>query len=228
MANYIIIAFDADDTLWDCQGHFERAEQELCRLLSPWATADEAASALFATEKKNMPLLGYGCKAFTLSVIETALAVSHNEISSSDISRLIGIGHDLLRFPTPPLPGVHTTLTELQRQGRRMVLFTKGELQDQENKLQRSGLAPFFDHVEITSDKTEREFRALCSHLGIGAGELLMVGNSFRSDIAPALSVGAWAVHIPFHVTWQLEHAEEFPHERLFRIERFEQILDIV
>jgi putative hydrolase of the HAD superfamily len=106
----------------------------------------------------------------------------------------------------------------------RFVCFTKGELQDQENKLKRSGLLQFFDDVEITSDKTQREFLALCEHQRIHPSQLLMVGNSLKSDIAPALAVGAWAVHIPFHVTWQLEHFDDIDHERLIKISQFSEL----
>jgi putative hydrolase of the HAD superfamily len=109
-----------------------------------------------------------------------------------------------------------------------MVVFTKGELLDQEHKLQRSGLAPYFEYVEITSDKGEHEFHELCRKLRISPEHLLMVGNSLRSDIAPALAIGATAVHIPFHVTWELEHHDDFNHERMYRIEHFSQLLNII
>ena len=109
-----------------------------------------------------------------------------------------------------------------------MVVFTKGELQDQENKLKRSGLLKYFDDVEITSDKGQREFLALCEHQQCHPSELLMVGNSLKSDIAPALAIGAWAIHIPFHVTWQLEHSDDFDHERLWKITKFSDLLSIL
>jgi len=106
------------------------------------------------------------------------------------------------------------------------VCFTKGELQDQENKLKRSGLLRFFDDVEITSDKSQREFLALCEHQQCHPSELLMVGNSLKSDCAPALAIGGWAIHIPFHVMWQLEVHEDFDHERLKKIEQFSELLN--
>ncbi len=222
------IAFDADDTLWDCQGHFEQVMQELYTLLSPWVDRDTAASELFATERKNMPMLGYGTKAFSLSMIETALRVSRYEMSARQLSWLQNECYSLLNLPATPLPEVENTLEQLQREGWHMAVFTKGELLDQENKLLRSGLSRFFEHVEITSDKTEREFRNLCTRLGIAPTELLMVGNSFRSDIAPALAIGASAVHIPFHITWELEHVEVFEHDRLTQITHFGELLSVL
>lgn len=228
LSNIKVIVFDADDTLWDCQGHFEQVMQQLYDELSPWSSHEEAATELFATERKNMPLLGFGTKAFTLSLIETALRVSGGNMPGERLSFLLERGYSLLRLPATPLPGVLETLSTLQREGRQMVLFTKGELLDQQSKLERSGLAHFFSHVEITSDKGEPEFLSLCRHLHIAPAEMLMVGNSLKSDVAPALAIGAWAVHIPFHVTWELEHTDDFDHERLFRIEHFGELLNIL
>ena len=134
----------------------------------------------------------------------------------------------LPHLPATPLPEVEETLQRLQAYPYRLVVFTKGELQDQENKLHRSGLARYFSHVEITSNKTEQEFQQLCEHLDILPSQLLMVGNSLKSDIAPALTIGASAIHIPFHVTWQLEHSEDIEHERLVKITHFNEILQIL
>lgn len=223
-----IIAFDADDTLWDCQGHFERVMQELYTLLEPWVDRETAQRELFFTERKNMELLGYGTKAFTLSMIETALRVSGHAISGERLSWLQEECYSLLRLPATPLPEVRETLSELHRRGWPMVVFTKGELLDQENKLERSGLGPFFSHVEITSDKTEREFRQLCHHLRIAPDELLMVGNSLKSDITPALAIGAKAIHIPFHITWELEFTQSFEHQRMTQISHFGELLNVI
>lgn len=220
-----VVAFDADDTLWDCQGHFDRVMQWLYDELVPWTDRETSAQELFATERRNMALLGYGTKAFTLSMIETALRVSRHQITADRIEALLRECYSLLALPATPLPEVLTTLQTLQQHDTVMVLFTKGELLDQQHKLERSGLAHFFSHVEITSDKTEREFSDLCHKLGIAPADLLMVGNSLKSDIAPALAIGAQAVHIPFHITWELEHAEGFCHPRLLCITRFSQLL---
>ena len=223
-----VIAFDADDTLWDCQGHFEVVMQHLYDELTPWTDRETAAMELFATERKNMALLGYGVKAFTLSMLETAMRVSRNEMPAATINAILQECYGLLQFPCTPLPGVEDTLQQLFRQGHRLVVFTKGELLDQEHKLARSGLQPYFSHTEITSDKSEREFLALCDKLHVAPSEMLMVGNSLKSDIAPALAVGCRAVYIPFHVTWQLEHHDHFEHERMVQIERFSQLTEVL
>lgn len=235
-----VIAFDADDTLWDCQGFFEEVENHLYRLIAPYC--DNPKQELFKTESGNMADLGYGCKAFTISILETAMRVAGDHLSITTLEELLTDCKRLLHLPATPLPGVEETLKELRDRIQesnhspqtsslkplRMVCFTKGELQDQENKLKRSGLLKYFDDVEITSDKTQREFLALCEHQQIHPSQLLMVGNSLKSDIAPALAIGAWGIHIPFHVTWQLEHFDDIDHERLIKIEKFSDILNYI
>ena len=230
-----MIAFDADDTLWDCQSHFEEVENHLYSLIAPYC--EDPKHELFVTESGNMADLGYGCKAFTISIIETALRIAGNDVSATQLKELLAHCKQLLHLPATPLPEVEETLRELriknlelreEGKGTRMVVFTKGELQDQENKLKRSGLLKYFDDVEITSDKSQIEFLALCEHQQIHPSELLMIGNSLKSDIAPALAIGAWAIHIPFHVTWQLEHFEDIDHERLIKIEHFSEILKYI
>lgn len=230
-----VIAFDADDTLWDCQSHFERVEEHLYSLIAPYC--ENPKLELFNTESGNMADLGYGCKAFTISILETAMRVAGNDLSVSTLSDLLKDCKQLLHLPATPLPEVEETLIELRERcdslqrtvdSYKLVVFTKGELQDQENKLKRSGLLKYFDDVEITSDKSQAEFLALCEHQQIHPSELLMVGNSLKSDIAPALAIGASAIYIPFHVTWQLEHVEDFDHEQMVKIEHFSEILEYI
>ena len=227
---YKVIAFDADDTLWDCQSHFEEVENHLYSLIAPYC--ENPKLELFDTESGNMADLGYGAKAFTISIIETAMRVAGNDLSITALSDLLKDCKRLLHLPATPLPEVEETLRALRgkmdEDRCKMVVFTKGELQDQENKLKRSGLLKYFDDVEITSDKSQAEFLALCDHQQIHPSELLMIGNSLKSDIAPALAIGASAIHIPFHVTWQLEHVEDFDHERMVKIEHFSEILEYI
>ena len=236
-----VIAFDADDTLWDCQGFFEEVEERLYSLIAPYC--ENPKQELYITESGNMADLGYGCKAFTISILETAMRVAGNDLSITQLDDLLQHCKRLLHLPATPLPGVEDTLRKLRdiiqespvaphpspvtpySSPIKMVCFTKGELQDQENKLKRSGLLKYFDDVEITSDKTQREFLTLCEHQQIHPSQLLMIGNSLKSDCAPALAVGAWAIHIPFHVTWQLEHFDDIDHERLIKIEKFSDLL---
>ncbi|MDE6002220.1 MAG: HAD family hydrolase [Prevotella sp.] len=224
-----VVAFDADDTLWDCQSWFDEVERKCGDLLRPWATQEEVTQGLFATERSNMALLGYGTKAFTISLVENAVRLTNGALPGDIVLKLIGLGKGLLRFPTTPLPEVKDTLQRLHTDGRyRLAVFTKGELLDQESKLERSGLGGYFEYMETVSNKGQDDYVALCDHLNVRPEELVMVGNSFRSDIAPALAVGCHAIHIPYHVVWELEKSEEFPHERLQKISHFGEVLDIL
>lgn len=224
-----LIAFDADDTLWDCQGHFDAVERDYCALLSAYGDAASVSAALFQTETANMPVLGYGSKAFTISLVENAVRVSRGRVDSATIMRVVALGKSLLRLPATPLPGVVETLRGLRAGGRyRMVVFTKGDSLDQENKFRRSGLAPFFDDIVVVADKTPREYERLCRLSGIGVGSLCMVGNSYKSDIRPVLDLGGFAIHIPYRLMWRMEEAVEADHPRVRRIERFAQLAELL
>lgn len=228
-SNIKAIAFDADDTLWDNETYFKQVEADMCRLLSPYGNAANISESLFKTEMSNMADYGYGAMAFTLSLIQNAIQVSHSTVPAETIAKIIELGRTLLRLDCKPFEGVVPTLQALRDQGRyKLVVFTKGELITQENKLKRSGLTTYFDKVKIVSDKHETEYLNLCNELSITPDQLLMVGNSFRSDILPAINIGSWAVHIPFNVMWQHEVVETFDHERLFTISHFSELLKVI
>ena len=212
------IAFDADDTLWDNETYFLKVEKEMCKVLSAYAAPDVISSSLFSIEMTNMDDYGYGAMAYTLSLVENAVKVSDGKVTASEILSIVELGRTLLRLKAEPLPGVRETLEELKSRGYQLVLFTKGELLTQENKLKRSGLAHYFSHEVIVSDKQEQQYTQLCHNLGIEPQQLMMVGNSLRSDIRPALNIGAYAVHIPFEVMWQHEVVEDFEHPNMRRI----------
>lgn len=211
-----VIAFDADDTLWSNEPFFQEVERKYTELLSEYGSSKEISAELFKTEMNNLECLGYGAKAFTISMIETALRVSHQQIPAAMIQQIILLGKSLLEMPIELLPGVEETLKALKAESRyRLVVATKGDLLDQERKLKRSGLTPYFDHIEIMSDKTEKEYTRLLQLLQVSPEEFLMVGNSLKSDIQPVLAIGGYGVHIPFEVMWQHEVVDAFTHPRL-------------
>ena len=229
MGDISLIAFDADDTLWECQSYFEKVEEEYCCLLAPYAPADKVSEALFATETANMPLFGYGCKAFILSLLENAARVSGEQLMADEVTKIIRLGKGLLQLPAQPIDGVEETLKTLHDAGKyHLVVFTKGELLDQESKFKRSGLHAYFDDFIVVSDKTESSYHRLCRQFGIKVGQLLMVGNSFRSDIEPVLKLGGWAAHIPFRTVWQHEVVEEYDHPHLMRLDDFSQLKNLL
>ena len=177
----------------------------------------------------NLKLLGYGAKAFTISMVETALRISEQKITANDIQKIVHLGKSLLQLPIDLLPGVKDTLKTLKESGKyKLVVATKGDLLDQENKLERSGLSPYFDHIEVMSDKTEKEYIRMLNILQITPSELLMVGNSLKSDIQPVLTLGGYGIHIPFEVMWKHEVVDTFTHERMKQIKRFDDLLPLL
>ena len=220
-----VVVFDADDTLWANQPYFDEAEDRYASLLSDYGEAEYIKGELFSTEMRNMDELGFGATAFTLSMIETALRIGGESLPVSAVSDIYAIGRSLLRIPATPLEGVEETLHRLAGSRRfRLVVLTKGNLLDQERKLERSGLCRYFDHVEIVSDKNEKAYSDFVAFLGIDASEMIMVGNSFKSDIAPVLAIGGYGAYIPFHTIWQHERAEEYSHPRLIRLDSIVQL----
>ena len=224
-----LIAFDADDTLWDNQSLFDKAVESYCRLLSCYGGEKAVFDSLYERECANMPSLGYGTKAFIISLVENAIKVSGGTVSNETLNRVVKIGREILDNPATPLPGVYETLKAIKNKGLyRTVLFTKGDPLEQENKLERSALGEFFDDVEIASNKTPVEYRRLCAHNNVPCSEFLMVGNSFKSDIAPVLEIGGKAVLISFNQLWQHEVVEEYDHPNLLRLKEFSNLLDIL
>ncbi|GAA3572416.1 HAD family hydrolase [Snuella lapsa] len=203
-----VIGFDADDTLWVNETYFREAEAEFGRLLSEYETPNKIDQELFKKEIANLPLYGYGVKAFVLSMVEMALELSNYDVSNKTIEAILNIGKDMLNKPVELLDGVEDVLKFLSKKYR-LILATKGDLLDQERKLERSGLTGYFHHIEVLSDKKEINYSSLLNHLDINPSEFLMVGNSLKSDILPLVNIKAHAIHVPFHTTWAHEQVSE-------------------
>jgi putative hydrolase of the HAD superfamily len=208
MPSLTTIGFDADDTLWQNEQFFRLTEDRFVALLGAHGQAAEISGRLLEAERRNLAFYGFGIKGFVLSMIESAIEITRGEVSTSAIAEILGWGREMLDHPVETLPHVRETLEALAGDYR-LVLITKGDLFDQERKLAASGLGELFDAVEIVSDKNASTYERIFARHGDGAGRAMMVGNSLKSDILPALAAGAWAVHVPHELTWALEHAEE-------------------
>lgn len=203
----LILGFDADDTLWHNETVFNLTQERFLALLGDFAPRERLTERLLATELSNLRRYGYGVKSFTLSMIETALELTGEAISAHVVGEILQIGRAMLDHPVEPLPGAAEALRTLAAD-HTLVLITKGDLLDQENKLARSGLGELFQGVEIVSEKTPATYARVFGRHGVGAGEAAMFGNSVRSDILPAIEAGFWGVHIPYALTWAHEVAE--------------------
>ena len=199
-----VIAFDADDTLWHNERLYSAAQDRLAALLARYDREDGVREALYETESANIGMYGYGLKSFALSMIETAIRLTDGEIAAADIQEIVDVVKDLLGTPVRLLDHVAEVIPELARSHRLMVI-TKGDLFDQETKMARSSLAPYFSHFEVVSEKSEDAYRSLLHKHRLQAERFLMVGNSLRSDVLPVVALGGYAVHVPYHITWEHE-----------------------
>ena len=223
--NLKVIAFDADDTLWVNEPYFRQTEERFYNLLGEYSSQHTLETELLKTEIENLALYGYGIKGFMLSMIETALRVTDNAISIDVVENIIALGKQMLDNPIELLDGVEDVLLALKDKYR-LVVATKGDLLDQERKLKKSGISHYFHHIEIMSEKDEANYLKLIRHLDIQQHELLMVGNSLKSDILPVLNVGGHGVHVPYHITWAHEHIEHSIDDEKFKsVEGMREIL---
>ncbi|MGQ8337446.1 HAD family hydrolase [Sunxiuqinia sp. A32] len=223
-----IIAFDADDTLWENENFFREAEREFCRILHEYKPDEELMSNLFQVEVQNMEIYGYGIKAFVLSLIETALLISDQKVTPKQIDKILQIGKTLLNKEVNLLPGVKVVLNELHGKYR-LVVATKGDLLDQERKLKKSGLLKYFHHIEVMTHKKEENYLELLNHLDIPANHFMMIGNSLKSDVLPVINLGGSAVHVPYHTTWAYEHMnpEDIKSDRFFEKNSIVEVLEL-
>ena len=208
LKNIKVIGFDADDTLWVNETYFRDAEQEFAKLLSKFETPNKIDQELYKIELKNLPLYGYGVKGFMLSMVEIALELSNYSLSNKTFEKILDIGKDMINKPVDLLDDVEEVLQKLSKKYK-LIVATKGDLLDQERKLEKSGLLKYFHHIEVLSEKESTNYIKLLNHLDIKPLEFLMIGNSLKSDILPLIEIGAQAAHIPFHTTWQHETVED-------------------
>jgi len=222
------VAFDGDDTLWHNETLFSMTQERFRALLAEHVTPEELDARLLETERENVAVYGYGVKGFTLSMIETAIEVTNGKVDADTIYRILSFAKDQLRHPVELLPGVAETLGSLS--GRyRLLMITKGDLFDQESKIARSGLTERFDGIEVVPEKDPPVYARIFARYGIEPSEFLMVGNSVRSDILPVLELGGQAAHVPYHLTWELEHADPpKAHDGYWELEHIGQVPDLV
>jgi putative hydrolase of the HAD superfamily len=223
-----VIAFDADDTLFVNEPYFQETEEKFCALMSDYLSHQGLSQELFKTEIANLELYGYGIKGYILSMIEAAMRISNKTISVDVIEKITEYGKELLQKPIELLDGVEETLQALNGKYK-LVVATKGDLLDQRRKLHNSGLGHYFHHIEVMSDKKEKDYEDLLKRLEIKAEEFFMIGNSLKSDVLPVLNIGGHAVHIPFHTTWEHEkinHKVEHPNFRA--LEKITEVLPIL
>ena len=217
-----LVGFDADDTLWRSQDYFDAAQLEFERIVGRYVDLGDADAQqrLYALEKRNVEIFGYGVKSMALSMIEAAVAITGERISGADVHRIVGLAKDLLQHPVELLPGMAEAVEQIAAR-HPVVLITKGDLFHQEAKVRRCGLAHWFGRIEIVSEKDAATYARVLSEFDLPASRFVMIGNSLRSDIAPVLALGGWGIHMPYHTTWAHENeadiAADAPRLRVVR-----------
>lgn len=218
----MIVAFDADDTLWHNEDMFDSTHRAFEELLSPWAPADVVEAHLYDIEMRNLARYGYGAKAFMLSMTETAIDVSDGAISGADIGRIIELGHAILDRPTELLDGVVEVLDEVAH--HTLMLITKGDLYAQHARIAESGLADRFWRIEVVTEKNVATYARLLELHQVPIHDFVMVGNSLPSDVLPVVELGGRAVHVPYHVTWAHETHDEDQERNVHTLERLRDL----
>ena len=225
MPSLTTIGFDADDTLWHHEKYFVATKERFVALLSEFAAPELVDRKLHDTEIANVLHYGFGVKSFTLSMIETAVAVSDNCVPAPMIADILQLGREMLVHPVDPFPGVQDTLEAL-KSTYKLLVVTRGDLFDQERKLAASGLLGYFDEIEIVSDKTTLVYDRIFTRHGDGPARAMMIGNSMRADVVPAIEAGAFGVHIPSDYVWSMD-LDDDP-EDAARFRRLESIAGVV
>jgi putative hydrolase of the HAD superfamily len=223
------IAFDADDTLWHNEGFYTQAKAAFVSLLAGYAPPDEIAETLDHTETDNVRVYGYGIKSFILSMVEVAVELSQGQVTGEQVGEILRLAREMLQADLELFEHAQATVAEMA-QTHRLMLVTKGDLFEQEAKVARSGLAEYFDQIAIVGDKTPQTYRRLLRQHSISPSHFLMVGNSLRSDIAPVVEIGGWAVYVPYDHTWAHEAVLERPLDEsdYLEIEHLGQLPELV
>ncbi len=228
MKNVKTIAFDADDTLWHNEPYFDEAQARFCKLFQDFASSQEILGLILNHQVKNLPLYGFGIKAFTLSMIEVALELTNHNIPGKGIEQIITIGKDLLQKPVELMPNVEEVLESLQGKYK-LIVATKGDLKDQHRKLHESGIGHYFHHIEVLSDKTELDYEKMLGRLDIKAEDFLMIGNSLKSDVLPIINIGGYGIHVPYHTTWEYEKIDfEIEHKNFLALSNVKDVLNVL
>lgn len=228
MRNIAVVAFDADDTLWINEPYFQETEKAFCSLLEDYLPLHSVSQELYKTEMKNLHLYGYGVKGFILCMIETMHTVTNGSAGLHMVHQILELGQTLLQKPVQLLSGVEETLQQLQGKYK-LVIATKGDLLDQERKLEKSGLQDYFHHIEIMSEKHVAGYGKLLRHLDCKPENFLMLGNSIKSDILPVLELQGYAAHVPYHTTWVHEqHDTPIQHANFMHLTAISDILQFL
>jgi putative hydrolase of the HAD superfamily len=222
-----LLIIDGDDTLWENNVYFEQAIEDFIDFLAhSTLSREQVRTTLDEIERLNSQVHGYGSVAFARNLRQTYERLAERSIDPGDLHHVMNLGRRIAGSELQLLPQVAETLADL-RTRHRLLLFTKGDPEEQRLKAERSGLTPLFVGVVVVREKDVDAYSDLIERQSVDRSQAWMVGNSPRSDINPALEAGLGAVYIPHQHTWRLERAEiAASHDRLIVLESFAQLRD--
>lgn len=222
----MIVAFDADDTLWHNEDQFTASHRAFERLLAPWADADAVEAHLLTVEQRNLPRYGYGAKSFMLSMMETALEITDGAVGGDEVRHILSLGHGILDRPTELLDDVTDVLDALAH--HTLMLITKGDLFAQHARIEESGLADHFWRIEVVHEKEPGTYARILDQHEIAPTDFVMVGNSLRSDVLPVVEIGGRGVHVPYEITWAHEQQHAAPPEGVPTLDRLGELPELI
>ena len=221
------IFFDADDTLWENERYFRAAEDKFVALLSGHASKEAVQETLCRKQEENIPLFGYGSKTYMTGMTDAALELCGGTLTEDIYYGIKKIITDLAFHELEIIEGVEKTLQALQGHYR-LIVGTKGDLPEQMGKFRTSGLAKYFHHCEVMENKDEKNYLELIAKHDIRPEELLMIGNSVKSDIAPVINIGGMAIHTPHDIVWVHEMMDMPESDRIIVVKRITDIVDFL
>lgn len=218
------IFFDADDTLWENEQFFRDAEAQFTELLAEYTTPEGVQEMLWQKQEDNIPLFGYGSKTYMIGMTDAAIELCGGHLPDKIYHGVKKIITDLAYHDFEIIEGVEETLKALHGHYT-MIVATKGDLTEQMNKYRHSGLGKYFHHCEVMENKDEQNYMELLSKHDLEPSQLLMIGNSVKSDIAPVVNIGGTAIHTPHDVVWVHEIMDMPESERIIEVSSIREIV---
>lgn len=221
------VFFDADDTLWENEIYYREAERRFALLFSSILSEEEAIEVITRKQEEVIPAFGYGFKTFLVAMTDAAIEICGGQTDKKTFNAIKNIVTDLSRHEVVMIDGVEEVFRELSRKYR-IVIATKGDLMEQLFKCRNSGLGQYVFQTEVLFNKDEENYLALSEKIGIAPEDMLMVGNSVKSDIVPVLNIGGSAIHIPHEMVWAHEMMDLPQSDRLIELENIREIRKIL
>ena len=222
---YDTIFFDADDTLWENEQFFRDAEAKFIELLADYTSPEGVQQMLWQKQEENIPLFGYGSKTYMLGMADAAMDLCGGELPDKIYYGIKKIITELAFHEFELIDGVIETLEALHGKYT-LIVATKGDLTEQLSKYRRSGLAKYFHHCEVMENKDEQNYMELVAKHNIEPSQLLMIGNSVKSDIAPVVNIGGTAIHTPHEVVWVHEMMDMPESDRIIEVTNIKENLN--